>query len=89
MTHAKFFRTDFVSVLYRLPVGSAAASEFLREFFGVSSGVLRELPKVSERIPEGFPKKTIQKHEAGATTSGVSKARFQSKWIISGKINFT
>jgi hypothetical protein len=40
-----------------------AASGFLRDFFAHPSGVLRELPKVSQRIPEGFPKKTIKKQE--------------------------
>src|SRR5664279_1553827 len=39
------------------------ASCFLRDFFAHPSGVLRELPKDSGRIPEGFPKKTIKKHE--------------------------
>jgi hypothetical protein len=32
-------------------------------FLYTSSGVLRELPKDSGRIPEGFPKKTIKKQE--------------------------
>ena len=36
-------------------------SSLLRGFFAHPSGVLRELPKVSERIPEGFPKKTIKR----------------------------
>jgi hypothetical protein len=36
--------------------GFVSASGFLCTSFGSSSGVLRELPKVSERIPEGFPK---------------------------------
>jgi hypothetical protein len=33
----------------------------LRGFFAHPSGVLRELPKDSGRIPEGFPKKTIKR----------------------------
>jgi hypothetical protein len=40
-----------------------APSGFLRGFFTHPSGVLRELPKDSGRIPEGFPKKTIKKQE--------------------------
>jgi hypothetical protein len=49
--------------------GFVSASGFLRDFFVGSSGILRELPKDSERIPEGFPKKTIKKNETGTMKS--------------------
>jgi hypothetical protein len=44
-------------------VANRISSCWLRDFYGVSSGVLRELPKVSERIPEEFPKKTLKREE--------------------------
>ena len=75
---AKFF-------LYREGDFFVSASGWLRSFFIGSSGVLRELPKDSRRISEGFPKKPQKKHAYDTKQSGRSGqllSYFQSKFIL-------
>jgi hypothetical protein len=51
--------TEITLHIFRIVI--SVTSRPIRYFFVYPLGVLRELPKVLGRIPEGFPKKTIKK----------------------------
>jgi len=70
-----------------IPDFSGIASGLLCRSFGVSSRVLRELPKSARRIPEGFPKNLYRNYGSIQNEYGRNPEEFLKKMTFCHKSN--